>query len=597
MKNLKQKGAINMNVTARLKNVVNKLSYSFKRFPIPLLFATLAVGIIIFINHLDFRQEEVIEIYSRVAMVLALGIPLSLSLDVFFEGNANVKKHTRILAYVGMAILLVIYYLLFLRNLEMMSMTRYVAYTIALYLLFSIIPYFGRKKNYEIYVIKLCTRFIITYLYSAILYAGLAAILTTINLLFNAEISSKFFADMAFIVVGIFAPAFFLADVPRRREEASFESYPKVLSVLLQFIIIPLLFVYTIILYSYFGKIIITRHLPQGLIGNLVLWYSIVSTIVLFLIYPLRKASPWIKIFITIFPKAILPLIAMMFVAIGIRVNAYGITESRYFVLVVGAWVTWVMIYYAVKKDVTNIFLSTSLAIIAFLSVTGPWSAYSISQISQNKRFDQIVRQYEMIDQTGSIKSLKKEFEEADKKKISGIIIYFNEYHDLKNIKYLPVNFETSDMKSLFGFDLIDEGQGFSKNREYFDHYLNKERNLVDIKDFDYFAEYEIYASENFQQVKGDYTIIYDHKKKELLIKYKGQIIYRNELEKLAAEIHRKNRGNNNPKEGEMTFKDENQDIKIQFVFKNINGSENKHTDDVNVEGMGFYTFIKFKTR
>ncbi len=152
-------------------------------------------------------------------------------------------------------------------------------------------------------------------------------------------------------------------------------------------------------------------------------------------------------------------------------------------------------------------------------------------------------------------------------------------------------------MKSLFGFDLIDEGQGFYKNREYFDHYLNKERNLVDIKDFDYFAEYEIYVSENFQQTNGDYTITYDNKKKEILIKYKGQIIYRNELEKLAAEIHRKNRGNNNPKEGEMTFKDENQDIKIQFVFKNINGSENKHTDDVNVEGMGFYTFIKFKTK
>jgi hypothetical protein len=586
-----------VNITERLKTLANKLSYSFKRFPIPLLFAVLVVGILIFTNHLDFRQEETIEIYSRVAMVLALGIPLSLSLNVFLEGNANIKNYTAILAYAGMAVLLVLYYILFLKNVEMVSMTRYVAYSIALYLLFSIIPYFGRKKNYELYVIKLCTRFIITYLYSAILYAGLVAILATINLLFNAEISSKFFADMAFIVVGIFAPAFFLADVPRKREETSFESYPKVLSILLQFIIIPLLFVYTIILYSYFGKIIVTRHLPQGIIGNLVLWYSIVSTIVLFLIYPLRKVSSWIKTFIAIFPKAIIPLLGMMFVAIGIRVSDYGITENRYFVLVVGAWVTWVMIYYAVKKDVINIFLSTSLAIIAFLSVIGPWSAYSISQISQNKRFEQIVRRYEMIDQTGSIKSPKKEFVESDKKKISGIIIYFNQYHNLENIKYLPVNFETSDMKSLFGFDLIDEGQGFSKDREYFDHHLDKDRSLVDIRDFDYFTEYEIYGPENFQQINGDYTIIYDHMGKELLIKHKGKIIYRNELEKLVTQIHRKNRGNNNPKEEEMTFKDENQDIKIQIVFKNINGSESEHTDDVNVEGMGFYIFIKLKAK
>jgi len=78
-----------MNITARLKTLTNKLSYSFKRFPIPLLFAALVVGILIFINHSDFRQEETIEMYSRVAMVLALGIPLSLSLDVFFEGGSE----------------------------------------------------------------------------------------------------------------------------------------------------------------------------------------------------------------------------------------------------------------------------------------------------------------------------------------------------------------------------------------------------------------------------------------------------------------------------------------------------------------------------
>ncbi|HSQ88923.1 hypothetical protein, partial [Romboutsia sp.] len=100
-----------MNITARLKTLTNKLSYSFKRFPIPLLFAALVVGILISINHLDFKQEETIEMYSRVAMVLAIGIPLSLSLDVFFEGNTNIKKNTKILAYLGMVILLVVYYL------------------------------------------------------------------------------------------------------------------------------------------------------------------------------------------------------------------------------------------------------------------------------------------------------------------------------------------------------------------------------------------------------------------------------------------------------------------------------------------------------
>src|SRR5690606_7885089 len=132
-------------------------------------------------------------------------------------------------------------------------------------------------------------RFVVTYVYSVILYLGLAAIMGTIKLLFDANIPWDIYFDMGVIVAGIFAPAFFLSDVPMRDEEISEESYPKVLRVLLQFIILPLLFVYTMILYAYFAKSIVTMQLPQGIIGNLVLWYSIISAIILFFIYPLRN--------------------------------------------------------------------------------------------------------------------------------------------------------------------------------------------------------------------------------------------------------------------------------------------------------------------
>jgi len=348
-----------MKIIALFKNLGNKLSYSFKRFPIPLLFAALTVSVLIFINHLDYNIEKTWDMYSRIAMVLALGIPLSLSLDVFFEGKRDYKISIRMLGYIVIGVLLTVYYKLFLTNQDMVSITRYTSYTIISYLLFTIIPYFNKRKNYELYVIKLCTRFFVTYVYSLVLFLGIAAIITTINLLFNAGISGRLFRDMAFLVGGIFAPAFFLADVPKRGEEVPFQSYPKVLAVLLQFIVLPLISIYTIILYVYFGKIIITRTLPQGVIGNLVLWYSIVSTIVLFLVYKLRNINNWVKTFIAILPKAIIPLLGMMFVALAIRINAHGITENRYLVLIVGLWVSGIMIYYSLKKEITNIFLSS----------------------------------------------------------------------------------------------------------------------------------------------------------------------------------------------------------------------------------------------
>ena len=64
----------------------------------------------------------------------------------------------------------------------------------------------------------------------------------------------------------------------------------------------------------------------------------------------------------------------MMFVAMGIRVSAYGITENRYFVLAAGLWVTGSMLYLIFAKRPRNVFLPASLALVVVLSVYGPWS-------------------------------------------------------------------------------------------------------------------------------------------------------------------------------------------------------------------------------
>jgi len=57
----------------------------------------------------------------------------------------------------------------------------------------------------------------------------------------------------------------------------------------------------------------------------------------------------------------ILPLLAMMFIAMGIRINAYGITENRYFVLAAGLWVTGSMLYLIISKEPRNVYLPASL--------------------------------------------------------------------------------------------------------------------------------------------------------------------------------------------------------------------------------------------
>nr|WP_243124588.1 DUF4153 domain-containing protein [Clostridium sp. AWRP] len=86
-----------------------------------------------------------------------------------------------------------------------------------------------------------------------------------------------------------------------------------------------------------------TKQWPVGLVSHLVLWYSVIVTIVLFFITPIKNNNSWQNNFSKIFPKIILPLIIMMFVSISIRINAYGITEKRYFTLILGIWLFFIM--------------------------------------------------------------------------------------------------------------------------------------------------------------------------------------------------------------------------------------------------------------
>lgn len=582
-----------MKIIERFKRLPNRILESLKRFPLSILYSAFTVCVLIYMVHNEYLFNSNEELYSRIAMILALGVPLSLSIYIYIETRESIKKHILILAHIFTPIILIGYYFLFLKELNYMSGSRYSAYIIALFIIFSFIPYIKRKNNYELYVIRLFTRFIVTYIYSIVLYLGLAAILGTINLLFNAQIPGELFADIALIVAGIFAPIFFLADIPKRDEKITIRSFPKVLKVLLEYIILPLIAVYTIILYIYFAKIIITSDLPQNIIGNLVLWYSIIMTIVLFFIYPLKDKDKWINSFIKIFPKAIIPLIGMMFWAIALRINAYGITEDRYFVIAAGIWVTLVMIYYSIKKNINNIWVTASLVIIMIISVTGPISSYSISKWSQNNRFENLLEENNLLSDSLAIKSNENTDEEAQRE-ISSIIRYFSNYHSLDDMKYISDDFDTMDMKEVFGFELKEDYMYPYNNSSYFSHYLDDEI-IIEIDNYDYFMQYNSYQPQNAKDFDDSYSIRYSTNNDEITIKNNDIEIYKISINDLTSKIHKENMDKEQLQVKNMTFIDENDDIKLKIVFKNINGFTLNSSEKVNIEDVEFFIFIDIK--
>ena len=446
------KGEFWMRIISLPKSFIVGLYASLKRFPIAIGLSALAAILLIVLTHNDQNfSSDTQELIGRIVMTLALGIPVSLCSKLIFERKENVHPVAKRVIYFLEALGLLLYYLFLLKTFNMVSVSRYIGLSLSFYLAFMFIPYFYRRDGFESYVIKLLTRLLITAIYSMVLILGLAAVLFTIDKLLEIRVDENVYLDIRLGVIGIFAPSFFLADVPLYKEQIETSDYPKPLKVLLLYIVMPTILAYTAILYIYFAKIIVTLQWPIVMVAHLALRYLAICAVIIFLISPLSDENKWTRTFIFLLPKLIIPLIIMMLLSVGIRVKAYGITENRYYVILFDLWVLGIMIYLNLVKNRRNIILPISLSLIVLLSVVGPWSSFSISKISQNQRLEGILQKYDMIRDNSIVKS-DQDISAADKKEMGQILSYFYQFHTLNDIKYLPKEFKLSQMNDVFGF-------------------------------------------------------------------------------------------------------------------------------------------------
>jgi hypothetical protein len=577
-----------------VNNILLGLSESLKRFPITIILSTaVAVMLIIISERHNMNNTVHIETLTRLTMIFALGIPLSLCIKLFCERMDIEKKAELIGLFAASSLVLLLYYFLLLNEVNMVSITRYTAVSLALYLGFLFIPYLPRKEHFEMYIIKIGSGFFITIIYSIVLYVGLAAIIMALNQLLGVHFISNIYTYTAIIVACVFAPAHFLAAIPRK-DSLLKQEYSKLLKILLLYIVMPLLTAYTTILCIYFIKIIVIREWPVGLVSHLVLWPAVIVAIVLLLITPLQDEDKWAKGFLRWMPKAMLPVLIMMFVSVWIRVNAYGVTENRYYVLALAIWVFAMMLYFAFIKKRSNIILPVTLAVIALLSVFGPWSSYSISVVSQNNRLEAILVRNDML-QDGEIQKAPPGITEEDKQEINDKLAYFNRDHTLQEAKYLPTDFQLDDMESVFGFPF----EGFkSGSSDEFYYFINKHlAAAVDVKEYDFMFD----TRNLYNGVTAGSAPQADYDRESCVVRLSdqdGELLYEKNLKpfiKLLLDKHKATGKENALAAEEMTLVDENEKVKVKFVFLDISGNENSASREINSKNAEFYLFVKIK--
>ena len=510
--------------------LLTKAQESLLRFPATLLCSLVSVCVAIYLTEYNDDITNYSP-YINIIITSALGIPLFFGLSIFISSqNFNISKN--IFSHAICATLLVIVYYT-LPNSDTTHNTtipyiRYVIFNLIVHLLVSFSPYLKENKLNGFWNFNkiLFIRFWTSVLYSGFLYVGLILALSALNLLFDVEIYDELYLQIYIVIIGLFNTWFFISGIPPSLESLeSNNEYPNGLKIFAQYILLPLLTLYLIILYSYGTKIIISWDWPKGIVSYLISCVSGLGilTVLLFHPYGYLKNNSWIKKLTRIFYLLLIPLVIILFIAIGFRIGDYGITINRYVIVLLGIWLTIIASYFSFARKNIKL-IPMSLAVILGLMSFGPWSMFSVSERSQINRLVTILENKKLL-QNGKIKnevlwetdSLPKRFysrsintnenilNDSLHNEIMSIIDYLDTHHGFSGISELYIqNIDSLILLSLDSNKRRDESSVYMRSMGLSNQYKKSDYNynyytirvsdskITPITSYDYLLDFDL---------------------------------------------------------------------------------------------------------
>lgn len=359
-----------------------------RRFPLTTLAAFSACGAAMWVIE-DGKQEA-----TRLLMTAHLAIPLFLACETS-------TKHIgfRLISLVLAGGALVLYYIkldLAALDFYFKSVNTFAALLLAAHLTAAVVPFINKRPVSEFwnYNTAMLGNWLTGAAYALVLFLSLGLALLAVDTLFSLSLNNKVYMHL-FMLLGFgFISLYFLNQMPEEQDLQTDEKpFGPAFSVLIKFILVPVVMLYAVILTAYLLKILVLGNLPQGFVGNLVLGFAAVGILTYLLNYRLPEFDEGMLPagFKKWFWWALLPSTILMLISIGRRISDYGVTESRYLVAATGAWLLAMSVYFILSKKDNIKTIPASLIPIAVLSVIGPFSAFRVSERSQLKALQSLL--------------------------------------------------------------------------------------------------------------------------------------------------------------------------------------------------------------
>lgn len=587
-----------MKFIGKLKTRLKGLIESISRYPLTTVF--LLSGAII--NGVAISKETE---YYKLLLTFLLGAFLSAASQAVYERFFNRPSSRYVL--MGIVILLTAGYYLLVRPAPHLSMEIGIRTGIAIFAVFIAfiwIPSIRSSVSFNESFMIAFKSFFNSIFFAGILFGGISIIIRTIDLLlFRVDYTAV--PHTANIIFILFAPIYFLSLIPiypgaenkEKKEIVDKRAHcPRFLEILISYIIIPLIAVFTIILLIYIILNVREDFWKDNLLEPMLVSYSI--TVILVYILASRQENKFALFFRRVFPKVLIPIVLFQVISSVLKLGDTGITHMRYFVILYGIFAMASGILLSFLPIRKNGVIAAMLIVFAVISIMPPVDAFSVSRNSQTGILEEALIRNNML-VNNSIKP-KEGIPDKDKQIISGAVTYLSMMRYTDKIKWMPSNFDMyRDFYKTFGFKEYDEP--IEKDQVLFMGL--KPEYAIDVAGYDYFVRMSITipGKENNVKVsdvvKGDkYYILKKNITKDqgdiLLLGDNGEEVIRYQTRDIFDSF-----GGYHSIDGmltveEATFIKENDRVKMTLVVQNL---EINKTSREDFYGADLLVFIKIK--
>jgi len=406
------------------------------------LFACIGTCIAIYLIEIDVHPDAKYSILYNLVIAASFGFLCFTALSLIAEVHCwkGIKK---IVLMSGGLCFLGVYYCLLPENWLQSNeaeFIRIILLTISFFLLVFIAPFLSHFRGNNIFwqFNRRCiSRILFAFIYGGILFAGMAIAYASIENLFDIDIHDELYPATWAFVTGICCTHFVLSGIPFDFQKLAKDyDYPKSIKFFAQYIVIPLMTVYGVILSVYLGKILVTGVWPKGMVAWLILLFSAAGILAYMLLHPLRNFEHrWIRYFSIVFFVLEIPFVGMLFAALYIRVQEYGLTELRYYVFMLGLWLLGMVMYFLLQVKPRLKAWPMSLFVLLLLSSFGPWGAIHMSKVNQFHRLQSVLEEHNLLIDGKIQKDTDQDFDKKTLRAISGGFDYFEEVHGYKDLQ------------------------------------------------------------------------------------------------------------------------------------------------------------------